>query len=175
MPKGPFLAIKHAWPELIRRPGGRIVITASTTALVGEAFKAAYVSSKHGVAGLMKVAALEGARHGLNVNAVAPGSMWTLMAERQIDDQARLHGRTRAQVLADMDVHNPAGAHARAARGGRGGRVPCERPRVRDQRDVHPGRPGLARLSRGGYGAMLWFSRKTFSGSYRRLTSTSRS
>ena len=109
MLKGPFLAIKHAWPELIRRPGGRIVITASTTALVGEAFKAAYVSSKHGVAGLMKVAALEGARHGLNVNAVAPGWMWTPMAERQIDDQARLHGRTRTQVLADMDVHNPAG------------------------------------------------------------------
>ncbi len=109
MLKGPFLAIKHAWPELIRRPGGRIVITASTTALVGEAFKAAYVSSKHGVSGLMKVAALEGARHGLNVNAVAPGWMWTPMAERQIDDQARLHGRTREQVLADMDVHNPAG------------------------------------------------------------------
>ncbi len=109
MLKGPFLAMKHAWPELIRRPGGRIVITASTTALVGEAFKAAYVSSKHGVAGLMKVAALEGARHGLNVNAVAPGWMWTPMAERQIDDQARLHGRTREQVLADMDVDNPAG------------------------------------------------------------------
>jgi 3-hydroxybutyrate dehydrogenase len=35
--------------------------------------------------------------------------MWTPMAERQIDDQARLHGRTREQVLADMDVHNPAG------------------------------------------------------------------
>jgi 3-hydroxybutyrate dehydrogenase len=109
MLKGPFLAIKHAWPELIRRPGGRIVITASTTALVGEAFKAAYVSSKHGVAGLMKVAALEGARHGLNVNAVAPGWMWTPMAEGQIDDQARLHGLTREQVLAGMDVHNPAG------------------------------------------------------------------
>jgi 3-hydroxybutyrate dehydrogenase len=109
MLKGPFLAVKHAWPQLIRRPGGRIVFTASTTALVGEAFKAAYVSSKHGVAGLMKVAALEGARHGLNVNAVAPGWMWTPMAERQIDDQARLHGRTREQVLADMDVHNPAG------------------------------------------------------------------
>jgi 3-hydroxybutyrate dehydrogenase len=109
MLKGPFLAIRHAWPELIRRPGGRIVITASTSALVGEAFKAGYVSAKHGVAGLMKVAALEGAPHGLNVNAVAPGWMWTPMAEGQIDDQARLHGRTREEVLADMDVHNPAG------------------------------------------------------------------
>jgi 3-hydroxybutyrate dehydrogenase len=109
MLKGPFLAVKHAWPVLIRRPGGRIVFTASTTALVGEAYKAAYVASKHGVAGLMKVAALEGARHGLNVNAVAPGWMWTAMAESQISDQARLHGRTREQILGDMDDHNPAG------------------------------------------------------------------
>ena len=109
MLKGPFLAVKHAWPELTRRPGGRIVFTASTTALVGEAFKAAYVASKHGVAGLMKVAALEGARHGLNANAVAPGWMWTGMAERQIDDQARFHGLTREQVLSAMDDHNPAG------------------------------------------------------------------
>jgi 3-hydroxybutyrate dehydrogenase len=109
MLKGPFLALKHAWPQLIRRPGGRIVFTASTTALVGEAYKAAYVASKHGVAGLMKVAALEGARHGLNVNAVAPGWMWTSMAEGQIDDHARLQGRTREEILAQMDDHNPAG------------------------------------------------------------------
>jgi 3-hydroxybutyrate dehydrogenase len=106
---GPFLAIKHAWPELIRRPGGRIIVTASTTSLVGEAFKPAYVSAKHGVAGLVKVAALEGARFGLTVNAVAPGWMWTPMAEAQIDDQARLHGLTRDEVLASMNTHNPAG------------------------------------------------------------------
>lgn len=109
MLKGPFLAVKHAWPQLTRQPGGRIVFTASTTALVGEAYKAAYVASKHGVAGLMKVAALEGARHGLNVNAVAPGWMWTGMAEGQIDDHARLHGRTREEILGQMDDHNPAG------------------------------------------------------------------
>jgi 3-hydroxybutyrate dehydrogenase len=109
MLKGPFLAIKHAWPHLTRRPGGRIVLTASTSAMVGEAYKAAYVASKHGLAGLMKVAALEGARLGLTVNAVAPGWMWTPMAEGQIDDQARLHGRTREEILAEMDTHNPAG------------------------------------------------------------------
>jgi 3-hydroxybutyrate dehydrogenase len=106
---GPFLAVKHAWPALVRRPGGRIVVTASTTSLVGERFKPAYVSAKHGVAGLVKVAALEGARHGLTANAVAPGWMWTPMAEGQIDDQARLHGMTRDEVLASMDTHNPAG------------------------------------------------------------------
>jgi 3-hydroxybutyrate dehydrogenase len=106
---GPFLALRHAWPALTERPGGRVVVTASTSSLVGEAFKPAYVSAKHGVAGLVKVAALEGAKLGLTANAVAPGWMWTPMAERQIDDQARLHGRTREQVLASMDDHNPAG------------------------------------------------------------------
>ena len=84
-------------------------MTASTSSLVGETFKPAYVSAKHGVAGLVKVAALEGARLGLTVNAVAPGWMWTGMAEGQIDDQARLHGKTREQVLASMDDNNPAG------------------------------------------------------------------
>ena len=106
---GPFLAIKHAWAPLTSKPGGRIIVTASTSSLVGERFKPAYVSAKHGVAGLVKVAALEGAPLGLTVNAVAPGWMWTNMAESQIDDQARLHGRTREQVLESMNDHNPAG------------------------------------------------------------------
>ena len=57
---GPFLAIKHAWAPLTERPGGRIIVTASSSALVGEVFKPAYVSAKHGVAGLVKVAALDG-------------------------------------------------------------------------------------------------------------------
>lgn len=106
---GPFLAIKHAWAPLVAAQGGRIVVTASTSSLVGEAFKPAYVSAKHGVAGLVKVAALEGARAGLTANAVAPGWMWTPMAEGQLDDQARLHGRSRDDILATMDEHNPAG------------------------------------------------------------------
>jgi 3-hydroxybutyrate dehydrogenase len=106
---GPFLALKHGWPLLTREPGGRVIVTASTSSLVGEAFKPAYVSAKHGVAGLVKVAALEGARHGLTANAVAPGWMWTPMAEGQIDDQARLHGRSRDEVLESMMTHNPAG------------------------------------------------------------------
>ncbi|MGZ4480932.1 MAG: SDR family NAD(P)-dependent oxidoreductase [Gaiellales bacterium] len=106
---GPFLAIKHAWEALTRQPGGRIIVTASTSSLAGEAFKPAYVSAKHGVAGLVKVAALEGARFGLTVNAVAPGWMWTPMAEHQVDDQARLHGLSRDEVLDSMRSHNPAG------------------------------------------------------------------
>jgi 3-hydroxybutyrate dehydrogenase len=98
MVKGPFLAIKHAWPH-IARPGGRIVVTASTSSFTGEKYKAAYIAAKHGVVGLVKVAALEGAEVGLTANAVAPGLMLTPLIEGQLDEQVRLHGITREQVL----------------------------------------------------------------------------
>ena len=70
---GPFLAIKAAWPYLVARPGGRIIATGSVLSLTAEPFKAAYVAAKHGVVGLIKVAALEGAASGLTANAVAVG------------------------------------------------------------------------------------------------------
>jgi 3-hydroxybutyrate dehydrogenase len=96
---GPFLAIKEAWPHLIARRGGRILVTASTSSFAAERFKAAYVAAKHGVLGLVKVAALEGAEHGLTVNAVAPSWMRTPLVERQVADQARLRGIPAEDVL----------------------------------------------------------------------------
>ena len=60
MAKGPYLAIKHAWTALTERPGGRIIVTASGSSFIAEKYKAAYVAAKHAVAGLVKVAALEG-------------------------------------------------------------------------------------------------------------------
>ena len=99
MVKGPFLAMRAAWPELIARHGSRVLITSSVSGMVAEPFKAAYVSAKHAVNGLTKVAALEGAPHGLTVNAVAPGWMSTPMVERQLPEQMALRGLTREQVL----------------------------------------------------------------------------
>ena len=99
---GPFLAIKAAWPHLIARPGGRIIATGSVLSLTAEPFKAAYVAAKHGVVGLIKVAALEGADHGLTANAVAPGWMRTAIVEKQMLDQMRLRGLTREQVTEHM-------------------------------------------------------------------------
>ena len=107
MAKGPAQAIKAAWPYLTERPGGRIIITGSSLSLVAEEFKAAYVSAKHAVIGLMKVAALEGAPHGLCANAVAPGLMWTPLMENQIKDHMRLRGLTRSEVLARIDLFQP--------------------------------------------------------------------
>ena len=110
MVKGPHHAIKAAWPHLIERPGGRIVVTASAMSVLGEKFKAGYVSAKHAVLGLVKVAALEGGEHGLCVNAVAPGLMWTSIMEEQLEDQMRLHDRTRAEVVERIELSQPARA-----------------------------------------------------------------
>lgn len=96
---GPFQAIKHAWRSLTREPGGRILATASTSSFVAERYKAAYVTAKHGLLGLMKVAALEGAQHGLTANAVAPSWMRTPLLEDQLADRVRLLGLTEQEVL----------------------------------------------------------------------------
>jgi 3-hydroxybutyrate dehydrogenase len=102
MAKGPFLAMKFAWPQLTRQPGGRIIVTASTVSLQGAPYKAAYVAAKHAVLGLVRVAALEGAAAGLTANAVAPGWMRTPLAENQIGDHMRLRGISRDEVIASM-------------------------------------------------------------------------
>jgi 3-hydroxybutyrate dehydrogenase len=98
--KGPFLTMRAAWPSLIARPGGRIISTASTSAFVAEPYKAAYVAAKHGLLGLVKVAALEGGPHGLTANAVAPGLMMTGLIEEQMAEQMRLRGQSRDEIVA---------------------------------------------------------------------------
>ncbi|OAF17019.1 short-chain dehydrogenase [Bradyrhizobium centrolobii] len=89
---GPFFAMKAAWSALTAAPGGRIVVTASTASFAGAPGKAAYTAAKHGVLGLVRVAALEGAAHGLTVNAVAPGWMDTPMMRDQLEVQAAIMG-----------------------------------------------------------------------------------
>ena len=106
--KGPYLAIKHAWPALTAQPGGRVVVTASALSYVAEPFKAAYVAAKHAVLGLVKVAALEGGPHGLTANAVAPGRVWTPLVANQISDYVRLRGVSEEQVLEEMLARYPA-------------------------------------------------------------------
>jgi 3-hydroxybutyrate dehydrogenase len=108
MVKGPFLAMKFAWPHLTRQPGGRIIVTSSTAGLVGAPYKAAYVAAKHAVLGLVKVAALEGAAAGLTANAVAPGWMRTPLADNQIRDHMRLRELSREDVIASMVAEQPA-------------------------------------------------------------------
>lgn len=99
---GPFLAMKAAWPHLIRHTGSRILVTASTSSYAAEPFKSAYVTAKHGLLGLVKVAALEGAAHGMTVNAVAPSWMRTALVEGQVADRMSLLGLSRDAVVAQM-------------------------------------------------------------------------
>lgn len=81
------------------RGWGRVVNVASAHALVASPFKAAYVAAKHGLVGLTKVTALEGAEHGVTANALCPGYVRTPLVDRQIADQARAHGIAEDEVV----------------------------------------------------------------------------
>jgi len=95
----PFLLAKHAWPALRESGAGRFVVIASVHGLVASPYKAAYVSAKHGVIGLVKTLALEGADQGITATAVCPAYVRTPLVEKQIADQARVHGLPENEVL----------------------------------------------------------------------------
>ena len=98
----PFLLARYAWPALRASGNGRIVVVASVHGLVASPFKAGYVAAKHGVLGLVKTLALEGAGDGIRASAVCPGYVRTPLVERQIADQARAHGLPEERVLEDV-------------------------------------------------------------------------
>ena len=98
----PFLLAKYAWPALRESGEGRFVAIASAHALAASPFKSAYVSAKHGVLGLVKTVALEGADDGITAVAVCPGYVRTPLVERQISDQAKAHGLPEDRVLEEV-------------------------------------------------------------------------
>jgi 3-hydroxybutyrate dehydrogenase len=97
-----FHTMRAAVPGMKARKWGRIVNTASVHSLVASPFKAAYVSAKHGLYGLTKTVALEVAQHGITVNCVSPGYVWTPLVENQIPDTMKARGLTREQVINDV-------------------------------------------------------------------------
>jgi 3-hydroxybutyrate dehydrogenase len=97
-----FHAIRAAVPGMKSRGWGRIISTASAHSLVASPFKSAYVSAKHGIAGLTKTVALELATHGVTVNCISPGYVWTPLVEAQIPDTMKTRGLTREQVIQDV-------------------------------------------------------------------------
>jgi 3-hydroxybutyrate dehydrogenase len=98
----PFLLAKYAWPALRDAEDARFIAIASVHGLVASPFKPAYVAAKHGVLGLVKTLALEGARDGILTSAVCPGFVRTPLVERQLADQARAHGVPEERVLQDV-------------------------------------------------------------------------
>jgi 3-hydroxybutyrate dehydrogenase len=97
-----FHAICAAVPGMKSRKWGRIISTASANSLVASPFKAAYVSAKHGIAGLTKTVALEVATFGITVNCISPGYVWTPLVEKQIPDTMKARGLTEEQVKRDV-------------------------------------------------------------------------
>ena len=81
---------------------GRIINTASAHALVASPFKSAYVAAKHGIAGLTKVVALEGAQSGVRCNAICPGYVHTPLVDAQIADTAKARGISEEEVTRDV-------------------------------------------------------------------------
>jgi 3-hydroxybutyrate dehydrogenase len=98
----PFLLARAAWPALRDSPTGRFIAIASVHGLVASPYKAAYVSAKHGLVGLIKTLALEGADVGITATAVCPGYVRTPLVEKQIADQARAHGIPEERVLEEV-------------------------------------------------------------------------
>jgi 3-hydroxybutyrate dehydrogenase len=98
----PFLLAKYAWEALAASGEGRVCVIASAHALTASPFKAGYVAAKHGVLGLVKTLALEGAEAGITATAVCPGYVRTPLVETQIADQAKAHGLPAERVLEEV-------------------------------------------------------------------------
>jgi 3-hydroxybutyrate dehydrogenase len=104
----PFLLAKYAWDALAASGDGRFCVLASAHGLTASPFKAGYVSAKHGVLGLVKTVALEGAEAGISASAVCPCYVRTPLVEAQIADQAAAHGLPEERVLEDVILERQA-------------------------------------------------------------------
>lgn len=98
----PFQLIQAVWPSMRKENFGRIINMASAHALVASPYKSAYVSAKHGLLGLTKTAALEGAHHGITVNAICPGYVDTKLVNAQIKDAAAKQGKSEIEVTHEL-------------------------------------------------------------------------
>ena len=128
----PFLLAKHAWQALAAGGDGRICVIASAHALTASPFKAGYVAAKHGVLGLVKTLALEGAPVGISATAVCPAYVRTPLVEAQIAAQAASHGLPAERVLEDVILERQAVKRLLEPVGG-------GRPRRLPARPVGPG------------------------------------
>jgi len=98
----PFLLAKYAWSALAESSSARFIGIASAHGLVASPYKAGYVAAKHGLVGLVKTLALEGAEQEILATAVCPGFVRTPLVEKQIGEQAQAHGVPEERVLEEV-------------------------------------------------------------------------
>jgi len=97
-----FHAIRHCVPLMKSKGWGRIINTASAHSLVASPFKSAYVTAKHGLAGLTKTVALEVATNKITCNCISPGYVWTPLVEHQIPETMKARNMTKEQVINEV-------------------------------------------------------------------------
>jgi 3-hydroxybutyrate dehydrogenase len=102
MLESPFLLVRAALPHMYARGWGRVINVSSVHGLRASAYKSAYVTAKHGLEGLSKVTALEGGPHGVTSNCVNPAYVRTPLVEKQVADQARVHGIPEEEVVTQV-------------------------------------------------------------------------
>jgi 3-hydroxybutyrate dehydrogenase len=108
MLQSPFLLARAALPHMYEQGFGRIVNISSAHGLVASPYKSAYVAAKHGLEGLSKTIALEGGGQGVTSNCVNPAYVRTPLVEKQIADQARMHGISEDDVVEQVMLTEPA-------------------------------------------------------------------
>ncbi|HEY6496128.1 MAG TPA: 3-hydroxybutyrate dehydrogenase [Trebonia sp.] len=108
MLEAPFRLVRAALPHMYAGQWGRIVNISSVHGLRASPFKSAYVAAKHGLEGLSKTIALEGGPRGVTSNTICPAYVRTPLVERQIADQARIHGIGESEVIEQIMLTEPA-------------------------------------------------------------------
>jgi 3-hydroxybutyrate dehydrogenase len=108
MLEAPFRLIRGALPHMYGQAWGRVVNVSSVHGLRASAYKSAYVAAKHGLEGLSKTTALEGAPHGVTSNCVNPAYVRTPLVEKQLADQAQAHGVSEERVLSEVLLRDSA-------------------------------------------------------------------
>jgi 3-hydroxybutyrate dehydrogenase len=108
MLEAPFRILQKALPGMYEKGWGRVINISSVHGLRASPYKSAYVSAKHGLEGLSKTVALEGGPRGVTSNCVDPAYVKTLLVEKQIADQARIHRISEDEVIEKIMLTEPA-------------------------------------------------------------------
>ena len=108
MLEAPFRLVRAALPHMYAGGWGRIVNISSVHGLRASPFKSAYVAAKHGLEGLSKTIALEGGPRGVTSNTICPAYVRTPLVEKQVADQARVHGIPESEVIEKIMLTEPA-------------------------------------------------------------------